>query len=114
MKTIEEKAKDYAIACYPSMSDVRLQCEMHFEAGAEWMRKELTRWRDPKEVLPEIGKCVLIKVVDQLENEAIYLGSREGDEYMLDGMGDFAVGAYFDDESMPDMNIKVIGWREIL
>lgn len=123
MKTIEERATEYA--CDDGVMPNSPECESCFNiygkctrdayiAGAKSERKELARWHDPKEVLPEIGKCVLIKVVDQLENEAIYLGSREGDEYMLDGMGDFAVGAYFDDESMPDMNIKVIGWREIL
>lgn len=56
--------------------------------------------------------CVLLKVVDQLDNETIYLGSREGIEYMTDG--GLVFGTDFDNESMPDMNVKVIGWREIL
>ena len=47
-----------------------------------------------------------------LDNKAIYLGSREGVEYMTDG--GLVFGTDFDDKSMPDMNVKVIGWREIM
>lgn len=80
--------------------------------GAAWMQVELTRWHDPKKEPPKNNVCVLLKVVDQLDNETIYLGSREGIEYMTDG--GLVFGTDFDNESMPDMNVKVIGWREIL
>lgn len=83
-----------------------------FVNGATYMIKELTRWHDPKEEPPRNNVCVLLKVVDQLDNEAIYLGSREGGEYMTDG--GLVFGTDFDDKSMPDMNVKVIGWREIM
>lgn len=76
------------------------------------MQVELTRWRNPKKELPKNNVCVLLKVVNQLDNEAIYLGSREGIEYITDG--GLVFGTDFDNESMPDMNVKVIGWREIL
>lgn len=58
-----------------------------------------------KEEQPENGVCVLIKVDDQLGNKTIYLGSREGTEYLTDG------GLVFGTES--DANSEVIGWREI-
>lgn len=60
MKTIEERAKEYSISCFPNMRDMQFACEMHFEAGAEWMYKELTRWHDPEEQ-PEDGCICLLK-----------------------------------------------------
>ena len=33
----------------------------YFEAGAEWMREELTRWHDPKKELPDTNRDVLVK-----------------------------------------------------
>lgn len=39
MKPIEERAKEYSISSYPNMQDMQFACEMHFEAGAEWMRE---------------------------------------------------------------------------
>lgn len=92
-------------------NDDKSSARKHFTAGADWMRAELTRWHDPKEELPKNNVCVLLKVVDQLDNEAIYLGSREGIEYMTDG--GLVFGTDFDNELMPDMNVKVIGWRDI-
>lgn len=111
MKTIRDIAKEY-YARYAFMGNDRAFAERHFEEGAAWMQVELTRWRNPKKELPKNNVCVLLKVVDQLDNEAIYLGSREGIEYIIDG--GFVFGTDFDNESMPDMNVKVIGWREIL
>lgn len=82
------------------------------EIAEQEIEEKLTRWNDPKEVLPKNGECVLIKVVDQLDNEALYMGSWEGDRYITDfGL---VFGNDFDDESVPDMNIKAIGWREIM
>lgn len=37
-KTIEQLAKEYAEWCYPYDEQMRFQCELHFEAGAEAMR----------------------------------------------------------------------------
>ena len=74
----------------------------------------MTRWHDPNEKLPEINTTVLVKVIDQLGNEAIYLGSREGDEYIIDGTEKIGVVECFDNESMSDTTVKVIGWREMI
>lgn len=115
MGTIEERAKEYAHQYRRDAHDLKGErADAAFAAycqGAEDERKELTRWHDPKERLPENNVCVLLKVVDELDNEALYLGSRAEDIYITDLGISFCV--YFDDESMPDMNAKVIGWREI-
>lgn len=89
----------------------RAFAERHFKEGAAWMQVELTRWHDPKAEQPESNVCVLLKVADQLGNEAIYLGSRKVAEYVTDG--GLVFGTDFDETSMPDMNAKVVGWREI-
>lgn len=120
MKTIEERAKEYVAK---SWSDIpvgdfnedhvtfeNIVTEAYF-AGAQSEHAELTHWHDPKEELPEEGECVLIKAVDELGNEALYMGSWEGDRYITD-LG-LVFGNDFDNESVPDMNIKVIGWRKI-
>lgn len=60
------------------MGNDRAFAERHFEEGAAWMQVELTRWHDSKKEPPKNNVCVLLKVVDQLDNETIYLGSREG------------------------------------
>lgn len=110
MKTIEERAKEYAQAIYGYAPAI----EIAFIRGARSEHELLTRWHDPKEELPDSNKTVLVKVIDELDNESICLGTREGDEYTIDDAGEFRVGVCFDNESMPDMNVKVIGWREIL
>ena len=102
MKTIEERAKEYEKKYYDGAAP---ECRLAFIRGAQSERAELTRWRDPKEEQPENGVCVLIKVDDQLGNKTIYLGSREGTEYLTDG------GLVFGTES--DAKSEVIGWREI-
>ena len=113
-----EKAREYArngMSLYMDTSDEQdIYCEdliQAYLAGAKAERKELARWHDPKKEQPKNNVCVFLKVVDNLDNEAIYLGSREGIEYITDG--GLVFGTDFDNESMPDMNVKVIGWREI-
>lgn len=68
MKTIQERAADYAGKAWSNIEDFN---EDHvtfeniatdaFVAGALSERKELLRWRDPKKELPEEGVDVLIK-----------------------------------------------------
>lgn len=53
MKTIEEKAKEYAAKCHCQNT------EWGFIAGAQSEHEELTRWHDPKEELPDDGQEVL-------------------------------------------------------
>lgn len=104
METIEERAKEYASKC-PGIQNT----EWGFIAGANWMREELTRWHDPKKEQPENNVCVLIKVADKFGNSAIYLGSREGTEYLTDGGFEFEI----DRNDKPSSEMKVVGWREI-
>lgn len=115
MKPIKEKSAEYARKIWAGgkrpFASAKKMSEQDFTAGAEWMRGELTRWNDPKQELPETNVSVLIKATDQLDNEAIYLGSREGTEFMTDGGA--VIGIDFGEETTPDMNVKVIGWREI-
>lgn len=49
----------------------RASARKHFAAGAEWMRNELTRWRDPKEQLPADGQEVLAVVNRQYNTYSI-------------------------------------------
>lgn len=80
------------------------------QEAEERIRRELTRWHDPKEEQPENNVCVLIKVADKFGNSAIYLGSREGNEYLTDGGFEFEIDC--NDESSSEM--KIIGWREMM
>lgn len=80
------------------------------QEAEERIRRELTRWHDPKEEQPENNVCVLIKVADKFGNSAIYLGSREGNEYLTDGGFEFEIDC--NDESSSEM--KVIGWCEMM
>ena len=102
MKTAEQAAKRYADT--QCMDGTAYKA---FLAGVEWADE----WIPVEDEMLEENVCVLLKVADELDNEAIYLGSREGDEYMTDG--GLVFGTDFDNESMPDMNTKVVGWRPI-
>ena len=84
-----------------------------FTAGGKWMREEMTRWHDPKEELPEVGVCVLIKTINPDGDNAIYMGSWEGDRYITD-LG-YAFGNSFEDQfdCVGVLDVKAIGWREI-
>lgn len=88
----------------------RKAVEIAEQEAEERIRRELTRWHDPKEEQPENNVCVLIKVADKFGNSAIYLGSREGNEYLTDGGFEFEIDC--NDESSSEM--KVIGWREMM
>lgn len=95
MKTIEEAEREYSLSSYPTNKDMQFACEMHFEAGAEWMRKQLTQWIDPKEALPEDDRNVLLKT---------------NDDYDVYSVGYFN-GNWWGG-NLP-VNAEVIGWREI-
>lgn len=68
MKTIQERAADYAGKAWSNIEDFN---EDHvtfenivtdaFVAGAQSEREELLRWRDPNVELPKDGEEVLIK-----------------------------------------------------
>lgn len=68
MKTIEERAEEYASQYCDGdcalCDDIcgRLRSGRSFIAGSESERKELTRWHDPKEELPETDIEVLVTI----------------------------------------------------
>lgn len=68
-----------------------------FQNGAEWMRKELTRWHDPKD-LPERGKDVLLKMEFIESGELMYSVGYWYDSYFSNTLGH---------------HCEVIGWQEI-
>lgn len=109
MKTIEERATEYA--CDGRMPDgcecdicynIYGKCERDaYIAGAKSMREELTRWHDPKKVLPEDDRYILLKIRN---------------------VRPYRVG-YYDAKYLPSFrwretdriitSCNVIGWREI-
>lgn len=95
MKTIEEKAADYA-------AHANLQNnQFAFIAGAMSEHEELTRWHDPKQP-PTHSNEVLIKY---------YCGTGGGEFYI--------VGCYYKGKWKTPLNTldetydKILGWREI-
>lgn len=75
MKTIEERAKQYARKVWHGggrdFVSHKKATELDFIAGAQSEQKELTRWRDPKEEQPEDGATVLGKTSDPKQPIAI-------------------------------------------
>lgn len=70
--------------------------ELAEQEAEERMREELTRWRDPKDIMPEPGKKVLVKCIS---------GEIQTDFYEPELDGFFIEHATY---------AKVIGWRDIL
>ncbi len=65
MKSIEERAKEYAAKCHGQNT------EWGFIAGAHSEHEELARWHDPKEELPEDAREVLCIVNRQHRKYAV-------------------------------------------
>ena len=67
MKTLEQRAKEYAHKYRRERQDLGGKeadaVYLGFIEGAKSERAELTRWRDPKEEVPEAGVDVLIKLI---------------------------------------------------
>lgn len=71
-----------------------------FSAGAQSERDELTRWRDPKEELPQNGQLVLCKTSDKkLPFVTVKYDRSEWWIYVYPGWA--------------DIGHKIIGWRPI-
>ena len=68
MKPIEERAKEYEKKYYDGAAS---ECRLAFIRGAQSERAELTRWRDPKEELPEDDREVLCIVNRQHRKYAV-------------------------------------------
>lgn len=100
MKTIEEMSRDYQRSDEDDGTTATA-----FQNGAEWMCKELTRWHDPKEELPEYYKAVEIKHCGsgQTTISTAWLSAGDAGGYLwtIDGTNVL-------------VNVKhIIGWREI-
>lgn len=113
MKTIEERATDYA--CDDGVMPDSYDCESCFNiygkctrdayiAGANSEHKELTRWHDPTVELPEDAKTVLVKYVVPGESSTYYTTG-----FYLNG------GRVMPSGWMTAVKVisGVIGWREI-
>lgn len=99
MKTIEERAENYASQRHVSMNSPNRAACYGYIAGAYAERQELLRWRDPKEELPEDGATVLGKYRDpQRPFDLVrYINGRWYKEY----------------HSWSGPSGEVIGWRPI-
>lgn len=97
MGKIEERAKQYAREMYGYSSGV----EIAFIRGAQSERAELTRWRDPKEELPDTNCDVLIKTTSAAKYKiAFYKASSPRNYHWHENNG------AIDDD-------MVLGWRPI-
>ena len=106
MKTAEELLKEKGITpetVHHNYAYVyRVVCDLIGEAQKEGY-KEATRWRDPKEELPEVGMKVLVKTSNgkySVTEMYIYkdsIGTTLGAEWR---------GSY-------DFRMSIIGWRPI-
>lgn len=100
MKTIEERAKEYAEKCYVQNT------EWGFIAGAQAEHELLTRWHDPKEELPEYVKAVEVKYKafgKIMMAVAWRLGCLDNGEDVW----------YIDGTSRRIYHENIIGWREL-
>lgn len=101
MKTIEERAQEYAHQYRRDAHDLKGErADAAFAAycqGAEDERKELTRWHGPKEELPSPGQPVIICTSPKIYFLASY---------------DAEFGNWFTGDSVFS-RCEIIGWREI-
>lgn len=96
MKSIEERAKEYEKKYYDGAAS---ECRLAFIRGAQSEHEELTRWHDPKEELPEIGKDVLFRI-----------------KYPSTNMFSYQVGQLQDNGRVRLPRIElgdIVGWRPI-
>lgn len=106
MKTIEEKMQEASNEAAREWVNDTMETGFervdpirhgYFVEGAKWMRNELTRWNDPKEVLPEVDKMVLVK--------------RKPDAPLPYDLAQYDGSCWID--SWCGLMIDIIGWREI-
>lgn len=99
--TIEERAKEYAHQYRRDAHDLKGErADAAFAAycqGAEDEHKELTRWHDPKEIVPNHKWAVLVKLTPSIYDVASY--STEMERWIF-------VNYSLDRE-------EILGWREI-
>ena len=88
----------------------REQHDTSFKAGAEWMRQELLRWRDPQKELPEEGKLVLLKINSDYPDD-LFLGAYKNGDWDIDG--GYVWGTSAEDADANGLGGFVTGWRPI-
>lgn len=72
MKTIEERAEDYANQDHMLMSSINMAACYGYIAGAQSEREELLRWRDPHNEPPEPYESVLVKTANMSYGVGFY------------------------------------------
>ena len=107
MKTIEERAAEYA-----DRETLYVECGEYtdrtiveaYAQGATDEYEKLTRWNDPKDILPDKDKSVLVKFVGVSNVNVHY----------------YTVGMLYEDDQWAYENdlaghryFKIVGWREI-
>ncbi|MGJ7024954.1 hypothetical protein [Petrimonas sulfuriphila] len=98
MKTIEEKADLYIkFGWWRTVNGWINRVKEGYIQGY----KEATRWRDPKEELPEIGKPIIVK----------YRTAKDVEKYGIAKYFDLGIGNPWTIEGSTGRN--VIGWRPI-
>lgn len=109
MKTIEERAKEYAERMCEIISNEDFNhVREDFSNGAKSEHEELTRWNSPEEYLPAPRRVVLLKLQNPhyFNIEKYAIGCRTlSDEWDVS-----------DDKielSLYEGTLKVVGWREI-
>lgn len=107
MKTIEERIQEYVANAWVELDQFN-EDHVTFEnivtsacvVGANFEYEELTRWRDPKEELPQNGQLVLCKTSDKkLPFVTVKYGRSEWWIYVYPGWA--------------GIGHKIIGWRPI-
>lgn len=98
MKTIEERAEEWVdspeAAAHPYNRRGMIDA---YIAGSKAKYEELTRWRDPKESVPEHEWAVLVKITTRIYDVASY--SSKIERWVIEN---YSLG-----------RDEIIGWREI-
>lgn len=113
MKTIEQRATEYA--CDDGVMPDSPECESCFNiygkctrdayiASANAEHKELTRWHDPKEVLPEDGKDVLCMTDRRFHTYEVLRHNKHG----------WWMRVHIPEGGWCACDCNVISWREII
>lgn len=87
-------------------------CKKSFKKGALWMYDNFLVWKDPNKELPEKGKIVIIKTLNEKGYENTYIAHLDINNVFLTDTG-FCIGLSFENNVFISKHIKVIGWKYI-
>ena len=116
MKTIEEKALDDKIE---QVELEELMYDEFYELIIEAIKigyKKASRWRDPKEELPEEGVDVFVKILSSCAagDEILYTSSSVRNDFYHSADADpFGCEGYYPAGNGGRVRVTVIGWRPI-